>query len=57
MDYAKGDWIFQIDADEELVKQDVPVLLNAVKDRDIDVVLVQIISHLVAGQSLKPDTV
>jgi len=45
-DYAKGDWIFQIDADEELVKQDVPVLLKAVKNRDIDAVLVQIISHL-----------
>ena len=45
-DYATGDWIFQIDADEELVKQDVPVLLKAVKNRDIDAVLVQIISHL-----------
>ena len=49
-DYAKGDWIFQIDADEELVKQDVPVLLKAVKNRDIDAVLVQIISHLDSRQ-------
>jgi len=46
LDYAKGDWIFQIDADEELVKQDVPVLLKSVKNRDVDAVLVQIISHL-----------
>jgi tetratricopeptide (TPR) repeat protein len=45
-DYAKCDWIFQIDADEELVKQDVPVLLKSVKNRDVDAVLVQIISHL-----------
>jgi tetratricopeptide (TPR) repeat protein len=49
-DYAKGDWIFQIDADEELVKQDIPVLLKAVKNRDINAVLVQIISHLDSRQ-------
>jgi len=51
LDYAKGDWIFQIDADEELVKEDIPILLNAVKNPSIDVILLQIISHLRRGQS------
>ena len=51
LDYAKGDWIFQIDADEELVKEDIPILLNAVKNPSIDVIMLQIISHLGRGQS------
>ena len=51
LDYAKGDWIFQIDADEELVKEDIPILLNAVKNPNIDVIMLQIISHLGRGQS------
>ena len=50
-DYAKGDWIFHIDADEELVKEDIPVLLKAVKDSDTDLVLIPIVSHLEKGQS------
>jgi glycosyltransferase involved in cell wall biosynthesis len=51
LDYAKGDWIFQIDADEELVKEDIPILLNAVKNPSIDVIMLQIISHLGRGKS------
>ncbi len=51
MDYAKGDWIFQIDADEELVTEDISILLNAVKNHSIDVIMLQIISQLGRGQS------
>jgi len=50
-DYATGDWIFQIDADEELVKKDIPVLLKAVNETDADLILVQIVSHLDKGKS------
>jgi glycosyltransferase involved in cell wall biosynthesis len=50
-EYATGDWIFQIDADEELVKDDVPLLLEAVKNPRIDAVMVQIVSQLNRGQS------
>jgi glycosyltransferase involved in cell wall biosynthesis len=50
-EYATGDWIFQIDADEELVKEDIPILLNAVKNPSIDVIMLQIISRLGRGQS------
>lgn len=51
LDYAKSDWIFQIDADEELVTEDIPILLNAVKNPSIDVIMLQIISQLGRGQS------
>ena len=50
-DYAKGDWIFHIDADEELVKEDIPILLKAVKNPSIDIIMLQIISHLGRRQS------
>jgi glycosyltransferase involved in cell wall biosynthesis len=50
-DYAKGDWIFQIDADEELVKDDIPVLLDAIKNPNIDTIMVPIISQLSRGQN------
>ncbi|MDB9822551.1 glycosyltransferase [Deltaproteobacteria bacterium] len=49
--YAVGDWIFQIDADEELVKEDIPVLLEAVKNSDVDAIMVQIVSNINKGQS------
>lgn len=50
-EYATGDWIFHIDADEELVKEDIPVLLNAVKNMNVDLILVPIISHLEKGKT------
>jgi len=50
-EYATGDWIFQIDADEELVKEDIPALLEAVKNPEIDAIMVQIVSHLKRGES------
>ena len=31
--YATGDWILIIDADEELVQEDIPNLMNALEDR------------------------
>jgi glycosyltransferase involved in cell wall biosynthesis len=49
--YASGDWIFQIDADEELAKEDIPLLLKAVKNTMIDAIMVQIVSQLNRGQS------
>jgi glycosyltransferase involved in cell wall biosynthesis len=42
--YATGDWIFTIDADEELVKEDIPILHQAVRDNNIDAVLIQLIT-------------
>jgi len=49
--YATGDWIFQIDADEELIRDDIPVLLEAVRHPGIDAVMVQIVSRSRAGKS------
>jgi len=42
--YATGDWIMIIDADEELVKEDLPNLINALEDKGIDTIMVQVIS-------------
>jgi glycosyltransferase involved in cell wall biosynthesis len=50
-EYATGYWIFQIDADEELVKEDIPILMKAVKNPDIDAIMVQIISSLKEGKN------
>jgi glycosyltransferase involved in cell wall biosynthesis/thioredoxin-like negative regulator of GroEL len=49
--YAAGDWIFQIDADEELVREDVSALLDAVKNEELDAIMVQIISQFKKGRS------
>ena len=49
--YAKGDWIFQIDADEELVKEDIPRLREALQDNTVDAVMVEIFSRLKSGKS------
>jgi tetratricopeptide (TPR) repeat protein len=49
-DYAKGDWILQIDADEELVKEDIPALIKAVANPNIDAIMLPIVSHLDRGQ-------
>jgi glycosyltransferase involved in cell wall biosynthesis len=48
--YATGDWIFQIDADEELVQEDIPVLLEAIQDEELDGVMVQIVSKFQEGK-------
>lgn len=50
-EYAKGDWIFQIDADEELIKEDIPILRKAIKNADIDAILVQIVSSFRQGEN------
>jgi len=44
LEYATGDWIFQIDADEELVREDIPRVLRAVSDETIDGILIQIVN-------------
>lgn len=49
--YATGEWIFQIDADEELIKDDIPVLFKALKNPEIDAIMVQIVSSLNSGKS------
>ena len=49
--YATGDWIFQIDADEEMVKEDIPVLMKAVQNKEIDAIMVQIISIFRQGEN------
>lgn len=48
--YATGDWIFQIDADEELIQEDIPVLMEAVKNEKLDAVMVQIVSKFQKGK-------
>jgi glycosyltransferase involved in cell wall biosynthesis len=50
-EHATGDWIFQIDADEELLKEDIPVLLKAVQNSDIDAIMVQLISIYKQGEN------
>jgi len=49
--YATGDWIFQIDADEELVKKDIPMVRKAVMDVGIDAIKTRIISTARKGRS------
>ena len=49
--YATCDWIFQIDADEELVQEDTHNLLDAVKNEELDAIMVQIVSKLREGKS------
>jgi glycosyltransferase involved in cell wall biosynthesis/Flp pilus assembly protein TadD len=44
LQYATGDWIFQIDADEELVQEDLPNVLKAVQNKDIDAIMIQIVN-------------
>jgi glycosyltransferase involved in cell wall biosynthesis len=46
LEYATGDWIFQIDADEELVGEDIPAIRKAAETEGIDAVLVQIVSRM-----------
>jgi glycosyltransferase involved in cell wall biosynthesis len=48
--YATGDWIFQIDADEELIQEDIPVLMAAIQDDELDAVMVQIVSKFQEGK-------
>jgi glycosyltransferase involved in cell wall biosynthesis/Tfp pilus assembly protein PilF len=50
LDHATGDWIFQIDADEELVKEGIPVIRKAVQDPTIDAVMVEIASRMRNGR-------
>lgn len=42
--YARGEWIFQIDADEELIREDTPLVRRVLSEPDIDAVAVQIVS-------------
>ena len=51
LQYAKGDWIFQIDADEELVQKDIPIIRKAIREPGLDGVMVQIVSKLRNGRS------
>ncbi len=51
MHYAKGDWILTIDADEELVKEDIPNVLNAVQEAGIDAIVAQVVSAAHRGRS------
>ena len=54
MDYATGDWLFQIDADEELIQGDGPTLKEAIKAcDDVDAILITLESRWENGlQSL-----
>ena len=48
--YAAGDWIFIIDADEEMIQEDIPILLEAIQDKEIDAVMVQVVSKFQQGK-------
>jgi tetratricopeptide (TPR) repeat protein len=45
-----GDWIFIIDGDEELIQEDIPALLEAIQDEELDAVMVQIVSKFQEGK-------
>jgi len=49
--YATGNWIFQIDADEELVQDDIPVIRMAIREPSLDAVMIQIVSKFGQGKS------
>jgi glycosyltransferase involved in cell wall biosynthesis/Tfp pilus assembly protein PilF len=51
LNYATGDWLFQIDADEEFVQEDTPALMKAIENDDIDAIMVQIVSKFRNGRS------
>ena len=51
LSYATGKWIFVIDADEELVAKDGPVLRRALEQSQTDAIMIQVISRLRNGQS------
>ncbi|MDP3027961.1 MAG: glycosyltransferase [Deltaproteobacteria bacterium] len=51
LSYATCDWIFQIDADEELVQEDAHILLDAVQNEELDAIMIQVVSHLHQGRS------
>jgi glycosyltransferase involved in cell wall biosynthesis len=50
LSYAKGDWVFQIDADEELVQDDISVFRKAIREPGLDAVMIQIVSKLREGK-------
>jgi glycosyltransferase involved in cell wall biosynthesis len=49
--YALGEWIFIIDADEELVGKDVSLLRSAIHGRNSDAIMVEVVSKLGNGRS------
>jgi len=50
LSYATGDWILQIDADEELEREDVPLLYKVVQSDLYNAVFVTILNKLSGGQ-------
>ncbi|NOZ06608.1 MAG: glycosyltransferase [Chloroflexi bacterium] len=48
--YATGEWILQIDADEKLEQEDVPLLHQVIQSNQYDVVFVTILNELPGGQ-------
>jgi glycosyltransferase involved in cell wall biosynthesis/cytochrome c-type biogenesis protein CcmH/NrfG len=49
--YASSEWVFIIDADEELVTADTPVLQSAIRHKELDAIMVQIVSKMRNGKS------
>ncbi len=49
--HATGAWIFTIDADEEFVAEDAQKLREAIQDKSVDAVMVQVVSQLRGGRS------
>jgi len=51
INYATGDWILIIDADEKLEKADVPVLRRLLKNKDYNSIFFSVLSDLPSGVS------
>ncbi len=49
--YATGKWIFIIDADEELIQEDIPMIRKAIEEPGLDCILMQVISRMQGGRS------
>lgn len=51
IDYATGDWILIIDADEKLEKADIPILRQLLKSKDYNSIFFSVLSDLPSGVS------
>jgi len=51
LQFASCDWIFQIDADEELEKADIPILQKAIRSQGFDAIFVALLNEGYDGWS------
>ena len=46
LQFVTGDWVLQLDADEELVQEDIPLLLQTIRSTDANAVFVSLYNEL-----------